>query len=35
VAALTPVERPESNGMADAFAKTFKGDYVRLTVLSG
>jgi transposase InsO family protein len=27
--AFTPVESPESNGMAEAFVKTFKRDYVR------
>jgi transposase InsO family protein len=27
---FTPVESPESNGMAEAFVKTFKRDYVRL-----
>ena len=26
---FTPVESPESNGMAEAFVKTFKRDYVR------
>src|SRR5204863_3116480 len=26
----TPVESPESNGMAEAFVKTFKRDYVRV-----
>lgn len=28
---FTPVESPESNGMAEAFVKTFKRDYVRVT----
>ena len=28
---LTPVESPESNGMAEAFVKTLKRDYVRIT----
>ena len=27
---FTPVESPESNGMAEAFVKTFKRDYVRV-----
>ena len=27
---FTPVESPESNGMAEAFGKTFKRDYVRV-----
>ena len=26
----TPIRSPESNGMAEAFAKTFKRDYVQL-----
>lgn len=30
---FTPVESPESNGMAEAFVKTFKCDYVRVTAL--
>jgi transposase InsO family protein len=30
VACFTPVESPESNGMAEAFVKTFKRDYVRI-----
>ena len=30
---FTPVESPESNGMAEAFVKTFKRDYVRVTAL--
>jgi putative transposase len=29
---FTPVESPESNGVAEAFVKTFKRDYVRITV---
>jgi putative transposase len=29
VPCFTPVESPESNGMAEAFVKTFKRDYVR------
>ena len=28
---FTPVESPESNGMAEAFVKTFKRDYVRVS----
>jgi putative transposase len=31
VPCFTPVESPESNGMAQAFVKTFKRDYVRVT----
>ena len=27
---FTPVESPESNGMAEAFVKTFKRDHVRV-----
>jgi putative transposase len=27
----TPVRSPESNGMAEAFVKTFKRDYVSVT----
>ena len=27
---FTPVESPESNGMAESFVKTFKRDYVRV-----
>ena len=27
----SPVESPESNGMAEAFVKTFKRDYVRVS----
>lgn len=30
---FTPVESPESNGMAEAFVKTFKRDYVRINAL--
>jgi putative transposase len=30
IACFTPVESPESNGMAEAFVKTFKRDYVRI-----
>jgi putative transposase len=30
VALTTPVESPQSNGMAEAFVKTFKRDYVRV-----
>ena len=30
---FTPVESPESNGMAEAFVKTFKRDYVGVTAL--
>ena len=30
---FTPVESPESNGMAEAFVKTLKRDYVRLAVI--
>ena len=30
---FTPVESPESNGMAEAFVKTFKRDYVRINPL--
>ena len=32
---FTPVESPESNGMAEAFVKTFKRDYVRVTAHPG
>jgi len=28
---FTPVESPESNGMVEAFVKTFKRDYVRVS----
>jgi putative transposase len=31
VPCFTPVESPESNGMAEAFVKTFKRDYVRIS----
>jgi putative transposase len=27
----TPIESPQSNGMAEAFARTFKRDYVRVS----
>ena len=30
---FTPVESPESNGVAEAFVKTFKRDYVRIKPL--
>jgi transposase InsO family protein len=30
---FTPVESPESNGMAEAFVKTFKRDYVRVNAI--
>jgi putative transposase len=30
VPCFTPVESPESNGIAEAFVKTFKRDYVRM-----
>jgi transposase InsO family protein len=30
VPCFTPVRSPESNGIAEAFVKTFKRDYVRL-----
>jgi transposase InsO family protein len=33
IACFTPVHSPESNGMAEAFVKTFKRDYVRLSPL--
>ena len=33
VPCFTPVESPESNGMAEAFVKTFKRDYVRVSVI--
>jgi putative transposase len=31
VPCFTPLESPESNGMADAFVKTFKRDYLRVS----
>ena len=31
VPCFTPVESPESNGMAEAYVKTFKRDYVRVS----
>lgn len=33
VSCFTPVKSPESNGMAEAFVKTFKRDYVRVNPL--
>lgn len=33
VPCFTPVESPESNGMAEAFVKTFKRDYVRISLI--
>src|SRR5437016_12406154 len=33
VPCFTPVESPGSNGMAEAFVKTFKRDYVRVNTL--
>jgi putative transposase len=30
---FTPVRSPESNGIAEALAKTFKRDYARLSIL--
>jgi putative transposase len=33
VPCFTPVESPESNGMAEAFVKTFKRDYVRVALI--
>ena len=32
---FTPVESPENNRMAEAFVKTFKRDYDRITALPG
>jgi transposase InsO family protein len=34
VSCFTPVRSPESNGLAEAFVKTFKRDYVRVNPLS-
>jgi hypothetical protein len=31
---FTPVESPESNGVAEAFVKTFKRDYVKVSAIS-
>ena len=33
VSCFTPARSPESNGMAEAFVKTFKRDYVRVKPL--
>jgi putative transposase len=33
VPCFTPVESPESNGMAEAFVKTLKRDYVRVSLI--
>jgi transposase InsO family protein len=33
VPCFTPIESPESNGMAEAFVKTFKRDYVRMGLI--
>ena len=33
VPCFTPVQSPESNGIAEAFVKTFKRDYVRINSL--
>ena len=30
---FTPIRSPESNGIAEAFVKTFKRDYARLSIL--
>ena len=35
VPCFTPVQSPESNGMSEAFVKTFKRDYVRVNPLAG
>ena len=32
---FTPVRSPESNGIAEAFVKTFKRDYARAVDLAG
>ena len=32
-ASISPVRSPESNGIAEAFVKTFKRDYARLSIL--
>ena len=34
VSCFTPVASPESNGLAEAFVRTFKRDYARLNPLS-
>jgi len=34
VPSFTPVASPESNGLAEAFVKTFKRDYVRIAAIS-
>ena len=33
VACFTPIRSPESNGISEAFVKTFKRDYVRISPL--
>jgi transposase InsO family protein len=33
VSCFTPVKSPESNGMSEAFVKTFKRDYLRVNPL--
>ena len=33
ISCFTPVASPESNGMSEAFVKTFKRDYVRITAI--
>lgn len=35
VLCFTPVKSPKSNGMSEAFVKTFKGDYLRISPLPG